>query len=42
MNFWNFNETLANDVGSFEQPGPVLLVLRQTVIFLNFLDSLDD
>ena len=23
-NFWKFNETLTNDVVSFEQPGPVL------------------
>ena len=22
MNFWKFNETLTNDVVSFEQPGP--------------------
>ena len=22
INVWNFNETLTNDVGSFEQPGP--------------------
>ena len=22
INFWNFNETLTNDIVSFEQPGP--------------------
>ena len=26
INVWNFNETLRNDVVSFEQPGPDLLV----------------
>ena len=25
MNVWNFNETLTNDVVSFEQPGPEYL-----------------
>ena len=25
---WNFNETLTNNDVSFEQPGPVLLILR--------------
>ena len=24
MNFWKFNETLTNDIVSFEQPGPDL------------------
>ena len=24
FNFWKFNETLTNDVVSFEQPGPVV------------------
>ena len=26
INVWNFNETLTNDVVSFEQPGPELQV----------------
>ena len=25
INIWNFNETLTNDIFSFEQPGPVKL-----------------
>ena len=26
INFWKFNETLTNDVVSFEQPGPVVFL----------------
>ena len=36
INVWNFNETLTNDVVSFEQPGPD--VLKQ-IIILRSIDS---
>ena len=29
MDIWNFNETLTNDVVSFEQPGPVFPALHK-------------
>ena len=28
LNVWNFNETLTNDVVSFEQPGPSRLFFK--------------
>ena len=36
---WNFNKTLTNDVVSFEQPGPKLLLLKvypYTLRHMNF------
>ena len=30
MNFWKFNETLTNDVVSFEQPDPVSHLFNST------------
>ena len=37
INFWKFNETLTNDVVSFEQPGPGWL--KQTAIFIFIFSS---
>ena len=33
MNFWKFNETLTNDVVSFEQLGPDLFDFEGSVIW---------
>ena len=32
INFWKFNETLINDVVSFEQLGPELYLLSQGIL----------
>ena len=33
INIWNFNETLTNDVVSFEQPGPELSFYKGTDVY---------
>ena len=35
INVWNFNETLTNDVVSFEQPGPELKAKKNGKCFLH-------
>ena len=42
MNFWKFNETLTNDVVSFEQPGPDVYLASVTTEWASQNDFVPD